>query len=176
MGVRVCVYIYGCARLCLVRLTMWCVECLFPAVLIGTRVYPCIAVSGLCVCMFVYIYVCMDVCVCVYVCTYVCLCVCMYGCVCVHVCVCACVCVCVCMCMWVWVYACVCECLLVCVCVCLRMCMLTSAATRNTGVAIESHSDVGSPHASLHLERQRSGGRGIRTLSVRDFLSACLAF
>ena len=42
----------------------------------------------MCVCMCVYVCVCVCVCMCVYVCVCVCMCVCVYVCMCVCVCVC----------------------------------------------------------------------------------------
>ena len=63
-----------------------------------------------CICVYIYVYIC--VCMCVYVCMYVCVCTCVYVClyicvgvcVCIYLCVCLCVCICVCVCVYIYIY------------------------------------------------------------------------
>ena len=103
---------------------------------------------SLCVCVYIYMYVCMYTFVCVYICVYVCasvyvrmcvyMCVCMYIYVCVYVCmyvcvhiyVCVYICLSVCIYMYacvysmcVYMYVCVCAYVCVCMCVCIYVCV-----------------------------------------------------
>jgi hypothetical protein len=98
--------------------------------------YTCTEVGYICVCLcvFVYAWVCVHACVCicehVCVCVYVCECVC----VCVSLCACLCLCVCACLCMCS-----VCVCAYVCVCICPFPCLPPCSHTLSVGMPQPFH-------------------------------------
>ena len=96
-----------------------------------------------CVCVYA-ITVCVRACVCVCVCVRVCVILCVLR-ACVRECVPACVCACVCVCM------CACVCVCVCVCACVCVCVCVCAAGRMHKMMVQTGRGMGQHNGSMSL-------------------------